>query len=77
MMRAGFAFLSLLLAAGMARAQPAALLPIATPSGYGFVTPEGETAIAPRFERVLAFSEGRAAARLKGLWGFIDREGRE
>ncbi len=49
---------------------------MATPAGYSFVTLEGETAVAPRFERMLAFSEGRAAARLDGQWGFTDTTGR-
>ncbi|WP_243663323.1 WG repeat-containing protein [Rhodothermus marinus] len=75
MMRVAIAFLSLLFVAGTALAQTEALLPVATTAGYGFVTLEGQTAIAPRFERVLAFSEGRAAARLDGQWGFIDTTG--
>ena len=43
---------------------------------WGFVSNEGKEIIAFRYERALAFAEGRAAVRLKEKWGFIDESGK-
>ena len=42
----------------------------------GFIDSSGEFAISPQFDQAAAFSEGLAAVRIAGAWGFIDRRGR-
>ena len=41
----------------------------------GYLHPNGETAIGPRFDWADEFSEGRARVGIKGRYGFIDRSG--
>jgi hypothetical protein len=41
----------------------------------GFLDTAGEVAIQPGWEDALPFSNGLAAAKLGGLWGYIDRQG--
>ena len=42
---------------------------------YGYVDPEGRTAIEPAFLDARGFSEGLAAVRVAAGWGYIDRNG--
>jgi WG containing repeat len=42
---------------------------------YGFIDRTGSYVIRPLFDDTNAFSEGLAAARLAGRWGYIDRSG--
>src|SRR5256885_2208062 len=51
------------------------LFPAPDGSGWGFIDSRGKNAIAPRFESVLPFSEGLAAVKREGRWGYIDRKG--
>jgi len=44
---------------------------------WGLFDERGKTAIKPRFESVLPFSEGLAAAKHEGRWGFINKSGAE
>jgi hypothetical protein len=41
----------------------------------GVIRQNGKIAIAPKFEAVVSFSEGLAAAKLEGRWGYIDPKG--
>jgi hypothetical protein len=43
----------------------------------GAVHRDGSIAVQPRYDWVGTFSEGRAAVRLEGLYGFVDEQGRE
>jgi len=36
---------------------------------WGYVSPSGAVAIAPRFEEAGFFYDGRAAVRVNGAWG--------
>lgn len=52
-------------------------MPQLTPARLvGFMNREGKTMIEPRFEAVRPFSEGLAAVRVKGKWGYIDHSGK-
>ncbi len=42
---------------------------------YGFIDRKGETIVEPKFEKVLPFSQGLAAARKNDKWGFINDKG--
>lgn len=42
---------------------------------WGFLDTRGQVAIEPRYDQVSAFTEGLAAANLRGKWGYIDRAG--
>jgi WG repeat protein len=53
------------------------LFPVPQGSAWGFIDNRGKTAIAPRFEAALPFSEGLAAVKREGRWGYIDRSGLE
>lgn len=44
--------------------------------GVGFMNPQGEWVIEPKFASALPFSEGLAAVNHDGLWGFIDKTGK-
>jgi hypothetical protein len=43
---------------------------------WGFLDPQGQLAVAPRFDDVADFQHGLAAAREGAKWGFIDPQGR-
>jgi hypothetical protein len=43
---------------------------------YGFMDAEGNEVVAPKFESILGFSEDRAAVKLNGLYGYIDKSGK-
>src|SRR5687767_4174504 len=43
----------------------------------GAVRVDGTVAVPPRYDWVGRFSDGRAAVRLGGLYGFVDEDGRE
>lgn len=43
---------------------------------WGFVDVSGRMVIPPVYDRVMAFSQGLAAAHKDGKWGFIDPQGR-
>ncbi|HJW31623.1 MAG TPA: WG repeat-containing protein, partial [Saprospiraceae bacterium] len=42
---------------------------------WGFIDTLGQIIIAPIYDEVSQFSEGKAAVNLEGLWGYIDRSG--
>lgn len=44
-----------------------------TDSGMGIFDAQGAVILPPRFEQVMPFYEELAAAKLNGLWGFVDR----
>ncbi len=52
--------------------QNPSLYPIEENGLYGFINEKGERIIPPSFHAVGLFSEGLAAARKDGLYGFID-----
>jgi hypothetical protein len=51
-------------------------VPVLRSGRWGYITPSGAVAIAPRFEDAGFFYEGRAAVRINGQWGYIDTDGR-
>lgn len=53
------------------------LFPAPIGATWGFIDNRGKVLIPPRFEAVLPFSEGLAAAKREGRWGYIDRTGSE
>jgi hypothetical protein len=64
----------LLLFAGVLGAQPD-LFPIRTGRQFGFINRAGGVVIAPRFDRVEPFREGRAVVWVGALAGYIDTAG--
>lgn len=42
---------------------------------WGYISPEGQMKIEPIYEKAFGFSEGLAAVKLNGKWGFIDKNG--
>lgn len=44
-------------------------------TGYSLIAQEKDGGIKPQFDSIRNFSEGLAAARVHGAWGFIDRSG--
>lgn len=46
-------------------------------SGYGYFDRTGCVFVEPIYQRARAFSEGFAAVKKEGLWGFIDNSGEE
>ena len=50
---------------------------VAVRGKWGYIDPQGNFAIPPRFDEALPFSEGLAAVRIGSHWGFIDHEGVE
>ncbi|MEO6391117.1 MAG: WG repeat-containing protein [Pyrinomonadaceae bacterium] len=60
-----------------AQAPDPPLFPIYDVRGMeGFIDIDGRVVIAPQFDKVTRFSEGRAAVRVGTKWGYIDRAGR-
>lgn len=53
------------------------LFPAPIGATWGFIDNRGKVLIPPRFEAVLPFSEGLAAAKREGRWGYVDRSGSE
>ena len=53
----------------------AALYPLPQDAQWGFVGPDGEWLLAPRWRQVRPFSEGVAAVETDEGWGLIDRNG--
>lgn len=43
---------------------------------WGLANASGKEIVAPTFEELSAFSEGMAAAKMKGKWGFINTKGK-
>ncbi|MEO8754360.1 MAG: WG repeat-containing protein [Casimicrobiaceae bacterium] len=62
---------------GCGRQTPAdgPLFPAPDGARWGYIDGRGKTAIKPRFEDALPFSEGMAAVKADGHWGYIDRSG--
>jgi hypothetical protein len=61
-------------------AEPQTLLPYKAPAkkGWGFLGADGKVAIPPGgWQRVMPFSEGLAAVKRDGFWGYIDTAGKE
>ncbi len=56
---------------------PSPLFPAPLGAAWGYIDNRGKTAIAPRFESALPYSEGLAAVKREGRWGYIDRTGSE
>jgi len=56
-------------------ARPRALFPIVAAGRWGFIDSAGTVIIAPRFDQVQPFSEGRAAVRTAGYYSYIDNAG--
>jgi len=50
-------------------------LPVLRDGKWGYIDHSGAIAIAPQFEEVGFFYEGRAAVRQNGLWGYVDEIG--
>src|SRR5882762_8075332 len=53
------------------------LFPAPQGNTWGFIDNRGKAVIAPRFEAALPYSEGLAAVKREGRWGYIDRNGLE
>lgn len=51
------------------------LIPVRKNGLWGYITPTGEMAIEPRFERAGVFGKGRAAVAVDDKLGFIDESG--
>jgi hypothetical protein len=61
----------------VAQAPDPPLFPIFDAQGKeGYIDITGRVAIAPQFDKVTGFSEGRAAVRVGDKWGYIDRTGK-
>ena len=44
---------------------------------WGYVNPQGQVVVPPRYDGAFAFSQGRAAVNRDGRWGYVDATGRE
>lgn len=52
------------------------LAPVQIENKWGFIFPNGQTAIKLKYEKVLNFKYGLAAAKYKGKWGYINHSGK-
>src|SRR5437762_5550765 len=50
------------------------LLPAPLGTAWGFIDNRGKIIIPPRFEAAQPYSEGLAAVKREGRWGYIDRK---
>ena len=57
------------------KAQSDKLFPIVDNGLWGYIDQDGEIKIEPIFLQASKFSEGLAAVRLKGIYGYINNQG--
>jgi len=68
--------ISILLSALLAQPQPATLHPFLAGSHWGFIDKRGTVKIKPEFDSANRFSDGLAAVKKDGRWGYVNLEGR-
>lgn len=59
-----------------ARSFSEGLAPVQASNGrWGFINANNQVVISPRFEDAKEFKDGRAAVKMNGKWGYINKRG--